>query len=135
MAIYIVSAERALYPGLSLHRDTISTTMIILVWTAFKILASSTAVYYIVETLRRLFFHPLLAFPGPKLAAATDLYTAYYDLVVGGGLVDQLEILHRIYGECTFVVPSNHFDVDMTICRACRADRPKPGTAPCEVLR
>ena len=48
----------------------------------------------------RLFFHPLARFPGPKLAAITDYYVTYYDLVKNGAIVHHLEVLHQIYGEC-----------------------------------
>lgn len=109
--------------------------MLIFAWTAFKILTGSAAAYCIVETLRRLFFHPLSVFPGPRLAAATDLYTAYYDLVVGGGLVDQLEVLHEIYGEYTCFFLRMHFDVGVDIYRACFTHRPKPGMAQCPGMR
>jgi hypothetical protein len=53
--------------------------------------------YSLITVIRRLFFHPLSSFPGPALAATTDLYMAYYDL--NGDWVDQLEILHQRYGK------------------------------------
>lgn len=49
--------------------------------------------------LWRLYRHPLVQFPGPKLAALTGWYTTYYDLLKGGSMVEQLEVLHRRYGE------------------------------------
>jgi hypothetical protein len=49
--------------------------------------------------LYRLFLHPLAKYPGPALAAFSDYYVAYFDLWMGGGLVRQLELLHKIYGE------------------------------------
>lgn len=45
----------------------------------------------------RLYFHPLAKFPGPKLAAATSLYNAYYD-IMQPGLVKMLPELHQNYG-------------------------------------
>lgn len=47
----------------------------------------------------RLHFHPLARFPGPRLAALTDYYVTYYDLVKKGATVRQLERLHERYGE------------------------------------
>lgn len=41
----------------------------------------------------------LQSFPGPKLAALTRLYTAYYDLIKGGAMVDHLGELHQRYGK------------------------------------
>jgi hypothetical protein len=49
----------------------------------------------------RLCFHRSARFPRPKMMAAlTDYYVTYYDLVKDGGMIQQLEVLHRRYGEC-----------------------------------
>ncbi|KAF5329959.1 hypothetical protein D9611_010489 [Ephemerocybe angulata] len=58
-------------------------------------LAISGGIYCIVS---KLYLHPLAKFPGPPLAAMTDYYVAYYDIVKGGGLVEQLVKLHEQYG-------------------------------------
>ena len=47
----------------------------------------------------RLYFHQLARFPGPKIAALTDYYVTYYELVKYGATVQQLEVLHQRYGE------------------------------------
>lgn len=47
----------------------------------------------------KLYFHRLSSFPGPRLAALTGWYRAYYDLIQGGAMVKQLKALHEIYGE------------------------------------
>jgi len=60
--------------------------------------ATALAYYVVFIVLSRLFFHPLRDFPGPRLAAMTFLYEAYYDIVLDGGLVEQLRKLHEIYG-------------------------------------
>lgn len=56
---------------------------------------------YVVRIIYRLTLHPLAHFPGPKLAAVTDLYRAYYDVWYKGGgeMLRQLEYLHSIHGE------------------------------------
>ena len=46
----------------------------------------------------RLYFHPLSRFPGPKLAACTTLYRAYYQMVCDGEHVAQATKLHESYG-------------------------------------
>ena len=46
----------------------------------------------------RLTFHPLARFPGPKLAAATSLYGAFYDLRPTTSYVKEFSRLHDRYG-------------------------------------
>jgi len=46
----------------------------------------------------RLYFHPLAAIPGPRLAAATRLYEIYFDLYLGGKFVFEIARLHQSYG-------------------------------------
>lgn len=50
----------------------------------------------------RLYLHPLVSFPGPKLAAATGWYATYYDIFMGGIMLEHLEALHKQYGEGAF---------------------------------
>lgn len=54
--------------------------------------------YAAVLAAYRLWFHPLAAFPGPVLAAATGWYETYYDIYRRGKVIEQLELLHKIYG-------------------------------------
>lgn len=56
-------------------------------------------VYGAFRGTQRLFFHPLVKFPGPRLAAITLWYKAYYDIVMDGGWSEHLEYLHATYGE------------------------------------
>lgn len=46
-------------------------------------------------------FHPLYNFPGPKLAAASFLYEAWYDLIQVGRYSWQIKAMHEKYGMCS----------------------------------
>lgn len=52
-------------------------------------------------TFYRLFLHPLAKFPGPKLAAVTRWYEAYYDVVQNGQYTFKIEEMHKRYGRTT----------------------------------
>jgi cytochrome P450 len=54
----------------------------------------------------RLFFHPLHKYPGPTLAALTEGYEAYYNLIKQGGLVKEIAKLHRVYGPVVRIGPN-----------------------------
>ncbi|KAF9056855.1 cytochrome P450, partial [Rhodocollybia butyracea] len=64
-----------------------------------------------VLALYRLFFHPLCGYPGPTLAALTDWYQAYYNIVKGGGLIVKYDQLHKLHGPVIRVGPNTlHFN-------------------------
>ncbi|KAK6376530.1 hypothetical protein LTS17_007125 [Exophiala oligosperma] len=52
----------------------------------------------VLRAVYRLTFHPLVRFPGPKLAAVTNLYAVSYDLSSEDCLVKHLKHLHDRYG-------------------------------------
>lgn len=54
--------------------------------------------YYGTLVFYRLFLHPLSRFPGPKLAAISRWYEAYYDVVLGGQYTVKIAELHQKYG-------------------------------------
>lgn len=58
---------------------------------AFAGLSSYVVIY-------RIFFHPLAGVPGPKLAAATQCYEMYFDLIHKARMPWQIKKLHDIYG-------------------------------------
>lgn len=58
-----------------------------------------TVLATVLEGVRRLYYHPLARYPGPKLAALTLWYRAYYDIVLDGGWAEHIPYLHERYGE------------------------------------
>ncbi|KAI9873944.1 MAG: hypothetical protein M1830_010370 [Pleopsidium flavum] len=61
-------------------------------------LVVATVLLAISRIIYRLTLHPLAKFPGPKLAGATNLYAASYDLFNEGLFVKKLTELHDQYG-------------------------------------
>lgn len=70
-------------------------------FTIFSIVSLILLVAYgVVLAVYRLRCSPLARFPGPKLAALTQYYEAYYDLVSGGGgnYTRRIKKMHVTYG-------------------------------------
>jgi hypothetical protein len=61
---------------------------------------------FLVFLVHRLYFHPLAKFPGPKLAALTRWYCAWFDVVEGGTLLEHTSSLHEIYGDVIRIGPN-----------------------------
>ncbi|KAL0069997.1 hypothetical protein AAF712_002894 [Marasmius tenuissimus] len=66
--------------------------------------------FLIATGIRRVFLHPLSKFPGPKLAALSTWYQAYFDIVKNGGFLKHLHELHAAYGPVVRIGPNHlHF--------------------------
>ncbi|KAL1868298.1 hypothetical protein Daus18300_006022 [Diaporthe australafricana] len=66
---------------------------------------TAAAIYLTTKVFYRLYLHPLSRFPGPRLAAATYLYGAYYDVVEEAQFVFTLGALHDAYGPVVRISP------------------------------
>lgn len=64
-------------------------------WVAYRILV----VLYNFSPL-----HPLYRFPGPRMAAATYAYEAYYDWILVGQYSNKIQRMHAKYGEFRFLL-------------------------------
>jgi hypothetical protein len=62
-------------------------------------------IYTLFKIVYRLTLHPLASFPGPKLAAISSLYNAYYD-ILQPGLVKRLPAMHKKYGSIVRIQPN-----------------------------
>lgn len=76
------------------------------VYLVFSHLLAAWLGYTLVVVLYRISpWHPLYAFPGPRLARATYLYEMYFDLYQGGQYAHQIRRLHGLYGPLVRINP------------------------------
>lgn len=62
--------------------------------------ASLLLVIYLVGLgLYRLYWSPLAGYPGPKLAALSNWYEFYYDVILQGKFTLHIQELHKQYGQ------------------------------------
>lgn len=77
--------------------DTFINIYVLISFTG-KIAAASAVVYCFSLATYRLLFSPIAGFPGPKLAALTNLYEFYYDFFGNGKYIFQIKKMHDKYG-------------------------------------
>ncbi|KAK6844451.1 hypothetical protein PG995_014561 [Apiospora arundinis] len=77
-------------------------------------IATIAVIYFSTLSIYRLFFHPLARFPGPKLAAITRYYEAYYDLIRNGQYTFKIAELHKKYGPIIRISPYELHVIDPT---------------------
>ncbi|KAK4222656.1 putative cytochrome P450 E-class, group I [Podospora fimiseda] len=65
----------------------------------------TVALYFFTLAFYRLYLHPLAKFPGPKLAAITRYYEAYYDIIKNGQYIFRIAEMHKKYGPIVRISP------------------------------
>jgi hypothetical protein len=65
----------------------------------FSILSCTIFLIYLLGLgVYRLYLSPLATFPGPKLAALSNWYEFYYDVIQEGQFTFHIQELHKQYG-------------------------------------
>ncbi|KAJ5389316.1 uncharacterized protein N7496_000384 [Penicillium cataractarum] len=87
--------------------------MIIRIWQAIWLLVGGFLLHRLCLVIYRVFLHPLRAFPGPKLYAASYLPYLYQNKIAGT-FVKYILRIHEIYGPVIRISP-NHLAIDGSI--------------------
>ncbi|KFA69829.1 hypothetical protein S40285_02466 [Stachybotrys chlorohalonatus IBT 40285] len=81
-------------------------TTIVWTWSHAAYLVCGTWLLWCVGLMvQRLCFSPLAHIPGPKLAATTQFYEFYYDIILGGQYTFKIVKLHEKYGPVVRINP------------------------------
>lgn len=81
---------------------------------SWQTIAAAFGVYLVTLAFYRLILHPLARFPGPKLAAITRCYEAYYDIIRNGQYTFKIVDLHKKYGK--FQTHKYFLDIRVIVC-------------------
>lgn len=103
---------------------------------ALSVFIPAIVTYYVSLVFYRLFFHSLARFPGPKLAAISRWYEAYYDVALKGQYTRKIADLHRLYGmafvhlNCSRYLNAATSRLTLPIIRSYRPDQPARTSCP-----
>ena len=84
---------------LSIYNNLVAAQFYPRYYQMWLILLALGSAYLFMRSLYRLYFHPLRRFPGPKLAAITHGYEFYYDVILNGTYIWEVEKMHQRYGK------------------------------------
>jgi hypothetical protein len=71
------------------------------------IIASIIVSWFVAVAVDRLWLNPLARIPGPRLAALTGLYEFYYECILGGKYIFEIQRMHQHYGR-SFSLPFSY---------------------------
>ncbi|CRG88438.1 hypothetical protein PISL3812_05468 [Talaromyces islandicus] len=78
---------------------------------AIALVGAAAVLYVAYLVVSRLFLSPLAKFPGPKLAALSNWYEFYYDVILQGRFTAHVQDLHKCYGPIIRITPTElHVD-------------------------
>ncbi|THY33597.1 hypothetical protein D6D01_02197 [Aureobasidium pullulans] len=69
-------------------------------------LGALLTLYIVVRCFYNLFFHPLRAIPGPRLAAMSSLNEFYWDVLRDGQYIFKIDEMHKLYGPIVRISPT-----------------------------
>lgn len=67
-------------------------------YAVLRLVAASFVLYLAGLVVYRLLLSPIAGFPGPKLAALTQWYEFYYNVILPGQFFLHVETMHNKYG-------------------------------------
>lgn len=80
---------------------------------SFSVFCVGICAWLGLRSIYRLYFHPLASIPGPKWAALTSMYGAYYDLPIETSYTRKIIELHDQYGPVVRILPNQVHVLDM----------------------
>ncbi|PHH84825.1 hypothetical protein CDD83_1325 [Cordyceps sp. RAO-2017] len=113
---------------MALHSSLLDLAAAHLSWARLGCLAAAAWLVYAAGlAVHRLWLSPIAGVPGPRLAALTQLYEFYYDIVLGGQYAFKVLEFHRRYGDVVRISPSevHVLDPDFHADLYANASRPR----------
>lgn len=105
-------------------------TCVIMDLQALSFIAAFLYVAYLASLLAyRLVLSPLAKYPGPKIAAASNWYEFYYDVVKQGNFTAHIQTLHDKYGMFTPPKTTSH-DHSVSVSKFCDIEPIRVATGP-----
>lgn len=94
-------------------------------WRASLVALTAWLAYAVVLAVERLCLSPIAGVPGPRLAALTQWYEFYYDIVLGGQFTFKIMELHRRYGDVVRIGPCEVHVADFAFHAHLYSTRPR----------